>query len=293
MTTTLQQAFLAKYPKNGILAEKWHLATGTPFAWESLSKPNMSRFADWLCTNVAQSSAKTYCAQLKAVINLYSDELNLPKGWDKVLSVKNDVSEQIYLTDEELRRVIEYSPDTLTEAVVQQQFVLSALVGARHGDIVRLTEANIRDGYICYVSEKTHIKAQVPLAEVAHKILSGNYAHRPHDDFFGFEKFAYRKTVADTTFNDTLRRICKLCDIDDNLTLYKRGKTITAPKWTFASSHLGRRTCATLLYLHGCDIYSISRILAHQSVEMTARKYIMAPLRDLSEDVLGYFGQYK
>lgn len=285
---TLQQAFAEKYPKNGIIAEKWAIATGTPFAWESLSKPNLATFANWLCQNLARSSAKTYCAQLKAVVNIYSEEVELPRGWKNTLAVKNDASEQVYLTDEELHRVIDYSPDTPTEATVQQQFVLSALVGARHGDIVRLTEANIRDGHICYVSQKTHIKAQVPMAETARRILAGEYSHGKD-----FEPYAYTSTVSDVTFNDTIRRICNLCDIDEEITLYRRGKTTTAPKWQYVASHTGRRTCATLLYLHDCDIYTISRILAHSSVEMTARKYIMSPIRELSESTMQFFNQYK
>lgn len=291
MTTTLRDAISVKYPKNATtIAEKWTIATGTPFDWQSITKPNLSQFADWLCENMARTSAKTYCAQLKAVINVYCDDGSLPRGWEKMLSVKGDASEQVYLTDGELRRVIDYSPDTPTEAIVQQQFVLSAIVGARHGDIVRLTESNIRDGFLCYVSEKTHIKAQVPLAATVRRILTGDYRHRADEDF---ELYAYRGEVSDVTFNATIRRICELCDIDEVVTLYRRGKTVTAPKWQFVASHTGRRTCATLLYLHDCDIYTISRILAHSSVEMTAQKYIMSPIRELSASTMQFFNQYK
>lgn len=292
-TVTFEQVLTDKYPKTAKrIIEIFENATHQKATFENITKPHLSAFVRALCNEVATSSARTYTAQLKAVINLYAEECNLAKGWEKVLNVKNDVSEQIYLTDDELRRIIDYAPDTPTEATVQQQFILACLIGARHGDIIKLSESNIRDGYVCYVSEKTHIKAQVPLSEVARRILMGEFRNR-HTLFADFERFAYRKTFSDTTFNDTLRHICDLCDIDEKITLYKRGKNITAPKWTFVSSHTGRRTCASLLYLHGCDIYSISRILAHKSVEMTAQKYIMAPLRGLSEETMGYFGQFK
>lgn len=289
---TFEDIFRQKYPKTSqrILAI-FEEANGCKATFETVRKPSLAAFVDLLMEKVATSSAKTYTAQFKACINLYIEEFDLAKGWDKILSVKNDVSEQIYLSDEELKRIIEYSPDTATEATVQQQFVLSCLIGARHGDIVRLTEKNIRDGYVCYVSEKTHIKAQIPLSAIAEKILTGTFRNR--DDGNNFESMAYRKRVSDPTFNDVVRRICMLCDIDEEITLYKRGQNITAPKWKFASSHTGRRTCATLLYLHGCDIYSISRILAHASVEMTAQKYILAPIRTLSEETMGFFGQFK
>ena len=296
MKIKLIDAFLLRYPKTAQkICAYFEEATGQEADFANLTKPNLARFVDYLQDHLAGTSCKTYCAQMKAVMNIYSEDFSFQKGWEKILSVKNDTSEQIYLTDDELRRVIEYCPDTRTEAVVHQQFILSALVGARHGDIVRLNTTNIRDGYICYVSQKTHLKATVPMSETARKILTGEFFNKPLRLFAesDYEKFAYRDTVSDTTFNDVLRRICRLCDIDEPITLYRRGKTVTERKWKFASSHLGRRTAATLLYLHGCDIYSISRILAHSSVEMTAKRYICAPLRNLSEETMAFFSQFK
>ncbi len=297
MNVNFEEVFARKYPKTykRIMAI-YEEANGCKPEFATISKPELSAFVDTLCDKVCGSSAKTYTAQFKAVINLYEEECtNLAKGWDKVLSIKNDVSEQIYLTDDELARVIAYSPDTATEATIQQQFILACLVGARHGDIVKLTEKNIRNDFVCYVSEKTKIRAQVPVSVIARKILTGHFRNNTTTLFQNdsFEVMAYRNKVSDTTFNDTLRTICRLCDIDEEITLYKRGQYITAPKWKFASSHLGRRTCATLLYIHGCDIYSISRILAHASVEMTAQKYILCPLRQLSDETMMYFNQFK
>lgn len=290
---TFEQIFIGKYPKTASrIIEIYTEANGESATWEGLTKPTLATFIDHLLEIVAPSSARTYCAQFKAIVNLYQEECpNLKKGWEKLLTVKNDVSEQIYLTDEEVKRVISYIPSTANEATVQQQFILSCLVGARHGDIVKLTEKNIRDGYVCYVSEKTHNKAQVPLSEVAGRILRGEFQNRTYAAET-MEYKAYTHKVADSTYNRNLREICRKCNINEEITLYKRGQNVTGEKWTFASSHTGRRTCATLLYLHGCDIYSISRILAHSSVEMTAAKYIMCPIRTLSEETMAYFSQF-
>ena len=283
--------FIKKYPKSAeVILSIFEEANGNKATFDSISKSTLVAFVDTLMEKVAQSSARTYCAQLKSVINLYCDECGLTKGWEKILTVKNDVSEQIYLTDEEVKKVIQYQPVTYTEATVQQQFILSCLVGARHSDIIRLTEKNIRNGYVCYVSQKTHMKATVPISDISAKILTGHFSHAENEDM---ERLAYKKKrVCDTTYNNTLRHICELCGINEELTLYKRGQYITAPKWSFVSSHTGRRTCASLLYLHGCDIYSISRILAHASVETTAQSYILCPLRTLSEETMGYFSQF-
>jgi integrase len=121
----------------------------------------------------------------------------------------------------------------------------------------------------------------------------GDYRNRAHQIFGDdLEKLAYQERVCDNTFNSILRNICKECGISEEMTLYKRGATVTAPKYTFVSSHTGRRTCATLLYLHGCDIYTISRILAHSGVDVTAQKYVLCPIRQLSEETMAYFSQF-
>lgn len=284
MTRTLTAAFLEKYPKNGILAEKWHIATGTPFEWGSLTKPNMARFADWLCGNVAQSSARQYCAKLKAVIEVYADELTLPKEWRKALSVKDDESQNVYLTEQEIQRIIEYKPDTLTEATVQQQFILGCLTGARHGDYSRFTEANITPtGNLVYVSQKTHIKVELPLSPVARDILFAE-GHT----FAG----AYKNEVCDTTFNDTIRRICYLCDIDSEIQLYRRGQFSRMRKCDAVSSHTSRRSFCTNLYLRCRDLLLVSRLAGHTNTVMTER-YICCGMESMTERAMQYFQQFK
>lgn len=280
----LLQALLSKYPKNAVkIAEKWCLATDTPFVWESLTKPNMSQFANWLCDNMAQSSARQYCAKLKAAIEPYTDDVELPKDWRKYLTVKDDESQQTYLTEAEIRRIIDYEPDTLTEATVQQQFILGCLTGARHSDYSKFTESNVTtNGNLAYVSKKTHIKAELPLAHEAWRILfaKGN-------TFSG----AYKREVSDTTFNETIRNICRLCDIDQEIQLYRNGAFWKGKKYEAVSSHTSRRSFCTNLYLRCRDLLLVSRLAGHSGTAMTER-YICCGLESLTELAMQYFKQF-
>ena len=283
MTTTLSEALLAKYPKNGKIAEKWTIATGTTFAWESLTKANMSRFADWLCNDMAQSSARQYTAKLKAVIEQYTDEVDLPREWRKSLAVRDDESQQTYLTESEIRRIIEYRPDTLTEAIVQQQFILGCLTGARHSDYSRFTTANVTPtGHLVYVSQKTHIKAELPLSPVARRILFATGTTFAQ---------AYRQEVSDMTFNATIRTICSLCDIDQEIQLYRNGAFWTGKKYEAVSSHTSRRSFCTNLYLRCRDLLLVSRLAGHSSTTMTER-YICAGMESMTELAMQYFEQF-
>ena len=80
MNETLYDALYDKYPQNGLIGVKWVEATNTDFEWESISKVNLARFADYLCDNLARSSARQYCAKLKAVMELHSDMHEYPSG---------------------------------------------------------------------------------------------------------------------------------------------------------------------------------------------------------------------
>lgn len=281
---TLREALLQKYPQNGKIAEKWTIATGTPFSWESLTKPNMAAFVTGLCDKMAQSSARQYCAKLKAVIELYTDEIELPKEWRKALTIKDDESQHVYLTEDEIRRIIEYRPDSLTEAIVQQQFILGCLTGARHSDFCRFTEANVNDiGNLVYVSKKTHVKAELPLSPVAREILFGT-GH----PFAG----AYRQEVSDPTFNETIRRICNLCDIDQKIQLYRRGEFWTGRKYEAVSSHTARRSFVTNLYLRCRDMLLVSKLAGHSNIAMSER-YCCCSMEALTQQAFDYFYQFK
>ena len=280
---TLRDLLLEKYPKNGNIADKWVTATGTPFSWESLTSSNLDRFAFWLCDDVAQSSAKNYTAIIKAIIEPFADEIDLPRNWRKFLTVKGDESEHTYLTEKEIQRIIDYVPDTLTEATVQQQFILGCLTGARHSDYSKFSESNISPtGNLVYVSQKTHVRAELPLSPVARKILFAK-----GDKFSG----AHKRSVSDTTFNNTIRRICNMCDIDYTIQLYRFGGFWTGKKYEAISSHTSRRSFCTNLYLRCRDLMLVSKLAGHSSVSMTEH-YVCCGLESMTDLALQYFEQF-
>lgn len=290
---TLENAFFSKYPKYYKVLTMWKDANGEIPTWENLTKAHLIAFSDYLCNVVAQSSAKTYCAMLKSVINAYSDQIELPRGWEKALSVKSDTSQSVYLNEDELQRIIDYTPDTETEAIVQQQFIVAALTGARHSDAATFTSKNVINGRLVYVSKKTHIKAEIPLSPVVADILNLDVENR--NDKFCKSRYAgaHAKSVTDPCFNKTIRHICKYCDIDGQISLYRRGEFVEGLKYEFVTGHTARKSFASNLYLRGADIYTISRMLGHTSVEMTAQKYIVCPIRELSNEVQTYFSNFK
>lgn len=278
--TTLLNAYTKKYPTYVSLAQsRFQEANGCEFSWENLTKANLANYVDFLNDKIAPSSVKIYAGMLKAVMSLYDDEHEFPKGWKDILTTKSDTSQQVYLTEEEIQRIIEYSPETTKERVVRARFLIGCITGARHSDYMRFSRKNIVGGYLRYVSQKTHTETIVPIAPILQSLIDEVYVHSNIE-------------VSESTFNRIIRKICEYEDINEDLELYKRGNFVNCEKWEAVSSHTARRSFATNLYLRGADIFTISRLMGHSSIEMTKR-YICCGMRDLAPNVAKYFERFK
>ena len=276
---TLRDAFTEKYPKYQKIIDDYGRANDTDTVeWDNITKLGLSNFVDYLQENNAQSSAKTYCAMFKSVLNTYSEEVDLPKDFMKILSLKGCISESIWLNDEEIERIIDYIPNNSIERIVRNQFVLEATTGARHSDILSLTSDNIVGDSIVYVSQKTKIRAVIPLSPVVVRFLSDlEFVH---------------KDICSNTFNTYIKQICHSCGINKRVKLYRHGMFVEGEKWEFASSHVGRKSFACNLYNRGVDILSISKMMGHSDISITCSRYIICPPR-VSDKALEYFKQFE
>ena len=163
-------------------------------------------------------------------------------------------------------------PRMTNEQLVRTQFLIGAFTGCRHSDYTRLNNRNIVGGMISYVSLKTKTHATVPLKPIVKELLT----NLPKEE------------VSDPTFNNNIRNICRKTGITEAVKIFKAGKEVEGEKWEFVSSHTARRSFATNLYLRGADLYSISQMMGHASVEMT-QNYLCCGLREQSAQVMEYF----
>ena len=281
MGTTLKEAFSKKYPKYTKILGMYEEANGCAAEWGNITKPRLSAFVSYLNERLARTSVKTYCAMLKSVLNLYNEEVELPKGYESILSPKNDVSQQTWLTSKEIGKLLEYEPENNTERLVRNQFLMGIMTLARHSDYVDFTEKNLSGERLVYVSKKTHIQAEIPVSPALLRLLKEN-------EEYGFTG----KTVSDVYFNDTIRNICRKAKIKEKVKLYQGGKYVEGEKWKFVSSHTARRSGITNLYVLGADLYMISKMAGHASVTQTER-YVCCGIRDIPEKVMNYFRQFK
>lgn len=276
-TPTLKEAFITKYPKYDNILRMFEAANLCDATWDNITKVRLQKFVDYMNERLSPNSVNQYATKLKAVLNLYSDEVVLPRGFAKVLTPRKCAVQNVYLTEDEIQKIVGYAPKNEREALVQAQFMLGILTLARHSDFMQFDESNIVGENLVYVSQKTKIQASIPVSDTLLRFLNVQK-----------EIMAKGVEVSDDSFNDIIRRICMKCGIDEPIKLYQRGKAEIKPKWEYVTSHCARRSGVTNLYLRGLDLFTISKLAGHSDSKMTA-SYVCCGMRELPQEAREYF----
>ena len=273
---TLQEAISKMESKGGIgqSLRKHFLAVGIS-EWSDITRSALFEFRDHLTENLAPATAKTVSAHAKALFNRYSDEVELPNGWAKILSVKSQKPSKTYLTEEELRRIDKTPVRTQKQELVKNLFLICAYTGLRVGDAMNLTTENIVDGNLHYVAQKTKKAGAIPLKTGLEERIKWVSEHRD-------------TTITLKSYNEAVRKICKDAHIDDEVVVFKAGKELKGPKWRFISSHTARVSTATCLSKRGVPVGDIMKLLQHSGTAMTER-YIVRDRVDLSQRDMAFF----
>ena len=248
---------------------------GGDIALSECSKPKLNELRKYILGKVCRNSARVYMANIKAVLNIYADEL---PGRDlSLLNVRAEATVSVFLDADELKRLEKYAR-TLRgkERMYALYFLCSAWCGARVSDIQRIGPDSIHRGRLVYVCEKTGAKAEVPVKKGLDNWLAELETLRQANQFCG------------RTYNRTIKDVCKRAGICSEVRGFRGGREIKSQKWEQVSTHTARRSFATNLYLAGCDLYTIGRMMGHSSADMT-RRYICSGIRDMDEGMRRFF----
>lgn len=242
--------------------------------WDDMTSLNLDRICEYISNKVTPNSARTYFAIIKAFLNRYKDENIMPKNNAKmVLKSKQTPSQNVFLTEEEISRIERYVPESECEMDVKAAFLIECYLGARRSDVKNITEKDIRDGRVVYVSKKTQIQCSVPV----HKNLMKYLLYKP------------KKERALAVYIYAIQKICKSVGINQRVRLFYHGSMKEGPKYEFVGSHTARRSFCTNLARRGADIYTIAALAGHgQNVLMTQR-YIVTDTDNLSDAAMDFF----
>lgn len=242
--------------------------------WDDLTKANLNDFRDLILENVAQSSARTYFAVFKAILRRYEDDIEFCKDFADILVAKNEKPVKTFLTMKELERLAQVEVKSEVEQYVLDEFLIGAYTGMRISDAREVSEENLANGCLSYVSIKTGIHAVVPLKEgMAERI------ERVQANEF---------KVSLPSYNEAIRRLCQRAGLTERVKVFKGGVHRKGEKWEFISSHSARISFATNLANLGVPLFEISKMMGHTSVNQTER-YLVRSQVELSSKALKYF----
>lgn len=270
---TLQQAIQA-HAKGAASALSRYLNECGLNEWEDLTKANLNDFKDYVTERVAQSTARTYFAVLKAILKRYEDDVDFCKDYAVILKAKNEKPVKTFLTMKELSKLEKVEIENPNEQYVLDEFLIGAYTGMRISDAREVSDENMSNGHISYVSIKTGIQAVVPMKT-------------------GIDERIKRVQANDSdlplmTYNRIIRRLCQRAGLTERVKVFKAGEHKKGEKWEYVSSHTARQSFCTNLSLLGVPLMEISKLAGHTSTAMTER-YIVKTNVNVCDGAMKYF----
>jgi len=171
-------------------------------------------------------------------------EIHYPFGREAYTIPGDQYSKPIYITKEERNILFSAKLDSERLQRVRDIFVFQCLIGARVGDLCKLTRANIQNGILTYIPRKTKegepVLVNVPLSKNALEILS-RY-DMPDGRLLPF--------ITDQRYNTYLKELFRKVEI--NRTVTRLNPTTGEPEQIkicdIISSHGARRSFIGNLY---------------------------------------------
>lgn len=214
-------------------------AGNRPVPFLSVTKAWLEGFKEYLLKTVSRGTAGTYFGHVCAALRqAYSEEIIATNPADRVKGIEKPQSNREHLLFEEL---VQLANTPCPNDAIRRAFLYACYTGLRYSDVEKLRGADIDRERMKYCQKKT--------GRIEHMHLSK-------------EALSYAGEVAldERVFNlpsyDTVNDVVKQWGVDAGLT----------KKVTF---HVARHTCATLLMTHGVDLYTVSKILGHTSIQTT------------------------
>lgn len=250
--------YIAKFKKGQHVGEYTikHLKNcfGGDFPIYKISQEMIYDFYEYLSRCQSPKSANLYLVKLNACLRQAAIEHlidgsvlnNFPRAAQPKLPVT-------YLTLEELTK-LKSTPSKAQET--ERAFLFACFTGLRFSDVKKLTWKEVtEDNCLLFSQQKTQIDnfgnayayTQLPLNEQALEVLGER--GEPNEKIF-------KALPSGVSVNITLKRWAKKAGVDKNIHF-----------------HIARHTFGVIMLQSGVDIYTVSKLLGHESVKTTSKYY--------------------
>lgn len=203
-----------------------------------INRPFYQQFVDFLLSKLSINSARLIAVLLKARLHdAFIDGMiaSMPDLYG--IAPKKESTDIEFLTLDELKALV--ATDAPEE--VKNPFLFCCFTGLRFSDVKALRWENIENGIIVLRMRKTREMVRVPLSENA------------------------RRFLPEVREKGLVFRIGPLNTLSRRLKLWAKNAGVKKD----LHFHMSRHTLGTLALENGADIYTVSKLLGHKSVETT------------------------
>jgi len=231
---------------------------------------------------ITNNTAGKYIKNLKAFMNYCTKKgINTNLAY-RGFEILEDPKEITYLTNEEIRKIMDAKLDSDILEHSRDLFLLSCFSGLRYSDTQKLTPANITDEYIVFTSVKTKQPQRTPITPQAREILVKYNSQLPK--------------IKLHEFNTNIKLIGEKAGITEQVTRIRfigsERKEDTKPKHEFFSSHLAKRTYVSIFFRSGGRIETIMQTTGNKD-RKTMKAYLGIKEEDIKRETLGIFDNFK
>jgi len=206
----------------------------------------LETFKIYLVTKVSQNTAHTYFGKIKAALNqAVKDKIIISNPCNVVSQIKRQDTERTFL---DLGEIEKLAQTPCRKHDVKRAFLFSCFAGLRLSDIRTLQWQQIKGDTIEYRQKKTKGFEYLDLSAMAKKILN----ERPNPKILNMQNTNIFNIPSQSQLGRVLRQWCKDAGIDKRV-----------------SFHTARHTFATLALTQGVDLYTVSKLLGHKTIQAT------------------------
>lgn len=244
--------------------------TGYKLTFESIDNTFFEKIQDY--TFLECKNKNSYLAflikTLKTFMNWsyereYHDNLKFKK-----FKAKEDETEIIYLTMDELMTLYNFKYESESLNRVRDVYVFNCVTGLRISDCKALKPSNIGKDYLTITIIKTKANnTKIPLNKFSREILS-KYKNTIHEPI---------PIISDQKFNKYIKVCCEKAGINTLITktryVGQKRVDLTVPKWKLITSHTARKTFVTNSLILGMKEMVVRNITGHKKEE-SFRRYV-------------------
>jgi integrase len=231
---------------NNTLKHLKEFTDGGRIQFSAVTEDWLETFKTYLLSRVSNNTAHLYFSNIKAVLKqAVKDKIIAINPGDHVSQIKKQNSAVTFLTLEEIQKL---AHTHCRDHEVKRAFLFSSFTGLRLSDVRGLQWENINGDSIEFRQKKTGGFEYLHLSPMAKQIL----AERPDVRILNMRNSEVFRLPSQTRLHIVLKQWSNQAGLDKRVTF-----------------HTARHTFATLALTEGVDLYTVSKLLGHKTIQAT------------------------